>query len=469
MAIRTACGFSHLWHTAPVLSTQEAGRQVTEQDRQQRIFGIYYGWIVVISVMLTLAIASGGRFLFGIVLRPVSDEFGWGRAELALAVTISVVALSFLQPLVGWLVDRFGSRPILIAGVITTALAMIPMTMVTRLWQVYVFYGLLAAIGFAATSPVNTTALVNGWFEKRRGLALSMATSGAAYGQLLIVPIATAIMLGWGWRASYFAVSGALILLVLPLVLFLVRDSPSRRSALATRPEHRSTVERVTLRQAVRTPTYWQLSFGMFVCGFTMAFTSVHMIPYLTDMADHSHHSVQEMQTTASLALSVVGGCSIVGAILIGFLSDRKGHREMLAMTYFLRGLAFLVLIAVGTFIPGIFLAAIVLGISWTSTTPLASAISADTYGRASLGAIFGFIFTAMNVGSGVGAWLAGLDRDLLGNYNASLVANALMGFAAAGVTLTIRKRAYHPRPGTTAGERLAPGLEASPGRPYGD
>jgi MFS family permease len=459
-----------VWQTATIDSrNREVTAKLTDQDRRQKLFGIYYGWIVVISVMLTLAIASGGRFLFGIVLRPVSEEFGWGRAELALAVTISVIALSLLQPVVGWLVDRYGSRPILIAGVITTAVAMIPMTMVTSLWQVYVFYGLIAAFGFAATSPVNTTALVNGWFEKRRGLALSMATSGAAYGQLLIVPIATAIMLGWGWRASYLAVSAALVVLVLPLVIFLVRDSPSRAAALANRAERRDDVQRVSVREAMRTPTYWQLSFGMFVCGFTMAFTSVHMIPYLTDMADHSHHSTQTMQTTASFALSVVGGCSILGAIIIGFLSDRKGHREMLAMTYFLRGLAFLVLLVVGSFIPGIFIAAIVLGISWTSTTPLASAISADTYGRASLGAIFGFIFTAMNIGSGFGAWLAGLDRDILGNYDASLVANAIMGFAAAGVTLTIRKRTYQPRSDTQSGDRLAPGLEPSSGRSYGD
>jgi predicted MFS family arabinose efflux permease len=176
----------------------------------------------------------------------------------------------------------------------------------------------------------------------------------------------------------------------------------------------------------------------MFTCGFTMAFTSVHMIPYLTDMPEHSTHT---MQTTASLALSVVGGCSIVGAILLGLMADRHGARRILALTYFLRGLSFLMLLAVGSWIPGIFLAAIVLGISWTSTTPLGSAITADLYGRASLGSIFGFVFTAMNVGSGVGAWLAGLDRDISGNYNAALLANAAMGVTAAALTLAIRVR----------------------------
>lgn len=390
--------------------------------------------------MLALAVANGGRFLFGVVLKPVSDEFGWGRAELALAVTISVAAMSCLQPLVGVLVDRFGSRPILIAGVILVGLVMIPMTLVQELWQVYVFYGLLAALAFAATSPVNTTALVNGWFEKRRGLALSMATSGSAYGQLLVVPIVTAVMLAWGWRASYLVISAALFFVILPLVVLVVRDSPARRAALNERRTGRASEEpKVSMRQALRTPAYWYLSFGMFVCGFTMSFTSVHMIPYLTDMPEHSAHT---MQTTASLALSVVGGFSIIGAIVMGLMSDRFGHRSMLALTYFLRGLSFLILLAVGSWIPGIFIAAIVLGISWTSTTPLASAISADIYGRASIGTIFGFIFTAMNVGTGVGAVLAGLDRDLAGNYHASLIANVAMGVAAAVATLMVK---VHP------------------------
>ncbi|MEX1158343.1 MAG: MFS transporter, partial [Thermomicrobiales bacterium] len=341
---------------------------MTDGDRSERVLGVYQGWVVVIAVMLTLAIASGGRFLFGVVLIPVTEEFGWSRAELALAVTISVVALSVLQPIVGLLVDRFGSRRILIAGIVTTGVAMIPMTLANSLWQVYIFYGLLAAFGFAATSPVNTTALVNGWFEKKRGLALSMATSGAAYGQLLIVPIATVIMVSWGWRASYYAIAIALFVLVLPMAILFIRDSPSRTEARTSRRDGVLDGPRITLAQAVRTAAYWQLSFGMFVCGVTMGFTSVHMIPYLTDMPEHSTHT---MQTTASFALSVVGGASIVGALALGFLSDRKGHREILTLTYFLRGLSFLVLLAVGSYIPGIFFAAIILGVSWTSTTPL--------------------------------------------------------------------------------------------------
>jgi MFS family permease len=130
---------------------------------------------------------------------------------------------------------------------------------------------------------------------------------------------------------------------------------------------------------------------------------------------------------------------------VIGLLADRIGRKPMLATTYFLRGLAFLMLVLAGPNLVGIFLAAIVLGISWTSTTPLTSAISADMYGRHSLAGIFGCMFSTMNIGSAAGAWLAARDYDITGNYHLSLVVNAFLGFAAAAVVQAVRERSFAP------------------------
>jgi MFS family permease len=430
---------------------------VRSQAANRRWGGIYDGWLVAVAVAALLAVSAGARFLFGVVLKPVSEEFGWGRTELATAVTINVLLLSCLQPLVGWAVDRWGSRRILLAGVAATALMTLPLTFATQLWQIYLFYSGIAAVAFAATSPVNSTKLVSGWFTKRRGLALSVATSGAAFGQLAVVPAATWVMGGWGWRASYWALAAVVLFVTLPLGFLLVRDAPPGASDDPATAAGAGMVEggapvapagaepAVSLGRALRTAVYWQLSFGFFVCGFTMSFTSVHMVPYILDMPEHSHAT---MQTVASSALATVGGCSILGALALGSLADRVGHKPMLALTYFLRGLAFVILLLAGGNLAGIFLAAVVLGISWTSTTPLTSALSAEVYGRAALGTIFACIFTAMNVGSAVGAWLAGLDYDLTGNYHLSLALNGFMGFAAAAVILSARVRAPAPRAG---------------------
>ena len=429
------------------------------QEASARRQGIYYGWFVVASVATMLAITAGARFLFGVVLKPVSEEFGWARADLAKAVTINVILLSCLQPLIGILVDRWGSRPILLLGVVGTALMALPITFATQLWQIYLFYSVIAAFAFAATSPVNTTKLVAGWFTKRRSLALSIATSGGPIGQLLVIPVATLIMVNYGWRISYWALAGVAVVAMLPLGIWLVRDAPpgttddpdaveaedtGRHARGLQRGATRAGEVAVTLKRAVASAPYWQLSFGFFVCGYTMSFTQVHMVPYILDMPEHAGMA---MQTVASGALAVVGACSIAGSLLMGILADRLGHKPLLTVTYFLRGLSFLILLVAGSYVPGIFIAAIVLGISWTSTTPLTAAISADIYGQASLGTIFGFIFSAMNIGSAVGVYIAGLDFDLTGNYHLSLLANGFLGFAAAAIVQGVRVRSLVPQP----------------------
>lgn len=410
---------------------------------------IYRGWWVVAVVTTVLAVSSGARFLYGVVLKPVSEEFGWSRTDLAAVVTINVIMISILQPLVGIAVDRWGSRPMIIAGIIGTALMALPITLATQLWQIYVIYSLIASVAFAAMSPVNVTKLVAGWFTKRRGLALSISTSGAAVGQLAIIPIATWVMVQYGWRMSYWTLAGAAVVAMLPLAWWLLRDAPAGatddpagEANRAVSAAQAAPAAPVRVLQSLRSLPYWQLSFGFFVCGYTMSFTQVHMVPYILDMPEHAGMA---MQTVASTALAVVGGASVLGALLIGTLSDRVGIKHMLTLTYFLRGLSYLLLLLAGTNEMGIFVAAIVMGISWTSTTPLTSAITADIYGRASLGTIFACIFTAMNVGVGVGSYVAGLDYDLTGNYHVSLIVNGFLGFAAAAIVQSVRVRPFIP------------------------
>jgi MFS family permease len=410
---------------------------------------IYRGWWVVAVVTAVLAVSSGARFLYGVVLKPVSEEFGWSRTDLAAVVTINVIMISILQPIVGILVDRWGSRPLILLGIIGTGLMALPITLATELWQIYIIYSLVASIAFAAMSPVNITKLVAGWFTKRRGLALSISTSGAAVGQLAIIPIATWVMLRYGWRMSYWTLAGAAVLAMLPLAWWLLRDAPPGATDDPDGTEDKAVsaaqaapAAPVRVWQSLRSLPYWQLSFGFFVCGYTMAFTQVHMIPYILDMPEHAGMA---MQTVASTALAVVGGGSVLGALLIGSLSDRVGIKHMLTLTYFLRGLSYVLLLLAGTNEAGIFFAAIVMGISWTSTTPLTSALTADIYGRASLGTIFACIFTAMNVGVGLGSYVAGLDYDITGNYHVSLLANGFLGFAAAAIVQAVRVRPFIP------------------------
>ena len=406
-----------------------------------------YAWVVVTVLAITLTIASGARFLFGVVLKPVSEEFGWNRAQLTGAVLLGMIVLSVCQPLVGILVDRIGSKRILVGGLALLGLSLIPFSFVTNLWQVYLLYGFVMSFGLAAASPVLATALVGRWFTAKRGLAMSMATSGSAFGQLLIVPLAAVVMLNTSWQMTYRILAVALLAIALPLSAIFLRDAPD---ATGTSGERMPPEEGLTLRDAVAHPAFWVLAFGFVVCGWTMAFPNVHFLAYADDMGMSVLHAANTVSATAVF--------SIVGSVLLGLAADRYRRTSVLALTYALRGIAFLLLflLPAGNLL---YVYGLVLGISWTATTPLTAAIAADRYGPKHLGLIFGSLFTFMNLGFGVGSLLDGALYEATGGYGAALLINAALGAVAAvavAVAPAVRNQTANWPQGATASERRA-------------
>jgi MFS family permease len=379
-----------------------------------------YAWVVVAVLAVALTIASGARFLFGVVLKPVSEEFGWNRAQLTGAVMLAMIVLSICQPLVGILVDRIGAKKILIGGIALLGVSLIPLSFATSLWQIYVLYGVLTSFGLAAASPVLATSIVGRWFTQNRGLAMSVATSGSAFGQLLIVPVATWIMLVSSWQTTYRVLAVALLAVAIPLSAIFLRDAP--RTAVgageAPRPE-----DGLTLRDAIAHPAFWILAFGFVVCGWTMAFPNIHFLAYADDMGMSVLHAANTISATAIF--------SIVGSVLLGLAADRFRRTSVLALTYALRGLAFLLLLL----LPAgnlLYVYGLILGISWTATTPLTAAIAADRYGPNHLGFIFGSLFTFMNLGFGFGSLVGGVIFEATGGYQVALFFNVALGVAAA-------------------------------------
>ncbi len=384
------------------------------QDRVAR-----YAWVVVAVLAVTLTIASGARFLFGVVLKPISEEFGWNRAQLTGAVMLAMIVLSICQPLVGILIDRIGAKKILVGGIALLGISLIPFSFVTSLWQIYLLYGLLMSFGLAAASPVLATSIVGRWFTTKRGLAMSVATSGSAFGQLLIVPIATWIMLTTSWQTTYRVLAVALLVVAVPLSAIFLRDAPRAAAAGEVPPAE----DGLTLREAIAHPAFWILAFGFVVCGWTMAFPNTHFLAYADDMGMSVLHAANTISATAIF--------SVLGSVLLGLAADRFQRTSVLALTYALRGLAFLLLLLLpaGTLL---YVYGLVLGISWTATTPLTAAIAADRYGPKHLGFIFGSLFTFMNLGFGFGSFLGGVIFEASGGYQTALIVNVVLGVAAA-------------------------------------
>jgi MFS family permease len=231
---------------------------------------------------------------------------------------VGMIVISICQPIVGILVDRIGPKKILVAGLLLLGLSLIPLSMVTHLWQVYLVYGIVMPLGLAAASPVLSTAIVGRWFQEKRGLAMSIATSGSAFGQLLIVPIATWIMVFSNWEMTYRIQAVAILLVSLPLSAILLRDNPAAGTAAAKADQ-----EGMTLREAVSNPAFWILGFGFVVCGWTMAFPNTHFLAYADDMGMSVLH--------AANAISVTAVFSVLGSVLLGMAADRYARSHVLA------------------------------------------------------------------------------------------------------------------------------------------
>jgi MFS family permease len=380
-----------------------------------------HAWLMVGVLAIALTIASGSRFLFGVVLKPLSEQFGWDRAQLTVAVMISMVVISICQPLVGLLVDRVSPKWVLVAGLALLGLALIPFSFATQLWQIYLIYGVLTSFGLAAASPVLATAIIGRWITDKRALALSLASSGSAFGQLLIVPVATWVVIQTDWQTAYRWMALALLAVAVPICALLLRDAP--RDGESDASDRFDGTGGVTLRQALAHPDFWLLAFGFAVCGWTMAFPNTHFLAYADDMGMSVMHAANTVSVTAIF--------SVVGSLLLGIAADRTQHTVVLALTYALRGVAFALLLL----LPGdnlLYVYGLVLGISWTSTTPLTAAIAADRYGVRHLGLIFGSLFTFMNLGFGVGAVLDGVIFEASGSYERALEINVLLGLVAA-------------------------------------
>src|SRR5262245_5714912 len=184
---------------------------------------LHYAWVVLAATTFVLLTAGGVRAAIGVFIKPLEAEFGWSRTALSAAVAVSIALYGLTGPIVGRLADRWGPRWVLALGVALVSIGTMLGAAVTQFWQFFVAVGLIAAIGSsAAAAPVAATVATR-WFERHRGLVLGINGAGMAAGQLVILPLAMALVAVLGWRGAFFALGAGLIVIVVPLTAALVR------------------------------------------------------------------------------------------------------------------------------------------------------------------------------------------------------------------------------------------------------
>ncbi len=409
---------------------------------------LHYGWVVVAITFFTILTAAGVRSAPGVLIRPLEAEFGWGRGELSLALSLSLLMYGLGAPLSGRLIDRFGIRGTAIGFLALSAAGVAMTTLIARLWQLHLLWGVVVGIGTGGVAAVMGATVANIWFDSRRGLVTGILGGASSAGQLLFLPLLVWVTRQWGWQTALATLAVILSAIILPAALLLLRSRPRDvgLEPYGAGDAGKAVVAdtRVTpMKQALRTGDFWLLSTTFAICGFTtMGLIGTHFIPHATE------HGFTETQ--AAGILSIIGGMNVVGTISSGWLCDRYSPRKLLAVYYLFRALSLLVLPLMTT-MPLLSIFAIVYGFDYIATVPPTVILTADRFGRRSVGTIFGWIMFAHMAGGAVAAYFAGAIHDFTGDYSLAIYLSGMLGLLAAALAFNIRPRRPAPPSVATA------------------
>lgn len=376
----------------------------------------------------------GIRASFSVFYVPLLEQFGWNRGESAGVQSVTLLTYTFLAPLVGGLIDRFGPRRVIVPGIFVFSFGLVLSSYLDSLFQFYIFYGVIMGSGITCIGIVSYSAILAHWFEKKRGLASGIAVSGMGFGTLLFVPFSQHLISLYGWRST-FVVQGVLALVILvPLNLLWLRHRPQdlgllpdgRQGDLSERNVS-SQREAVPFGRIVRMKPFWFLLIFPSLAVLGVYVVLVHNIRFLTDKG------ISPM--TAASIFAVAGGISSFFRIFWGHLSDRIGREKTytLGMMFITLGVLSLLLLDILQHSALVYAFMVFFGAGWGVTAPMFMATAADLFRGRVFGLVYGLVEGAIGIGAALGAWAAGFIFDITQSYRLAF-GLAVVVFALSGL-----------------------------------
>lgn len=395
---------------------------------------------VVIAAACTIAlIGLGVRASFGLFLEPMTASRGWSRETFALAMAWQNLAWGIGTPFAGALADRFGARVVMVAGALLYAAGVIGMGAAESALMLSLSGGLLAGTGVALTSfSIALAAIARVTNPAQRPMALGLGTAAGSLGQVLFSPFSHAVIAGYGWPMALVVIAAS-ALAIAPLALLLPRADARAMSPSA----HAEQSLGASLLEAAGHRGYVLLTLGFFVCGFHVAFISVHFPAYIRDLGLSS--------AAGAWALALLGLFNIAGSIIAGIAGQRFSKRTSLCWIYALRALVITALLLAPVGELTIYLFSAAMGLLWLSTVPLTTGIVAQVFGVRFMATLFGIVFLSHQIGGFLGIWLGGRIFDATGSYEPMWWAGVALSVVATLVHWPIDERPLPRLAETTA------------------
>ena len=374
--------------------------------------------VVITAGCLIAIVGFGTRSIFGFFLEPMTITNGWSRETFSLAMAIQNLVWGLGVPLAGAVADKFGPMRVLMLGALIYSLGVWGMSGAQSAEALHLFGGLLTGLGVAFTSfSIAMAAMARVVGPERRSLALGLGTAAGSLGQVVFSPLGRYWIDAYGWQPALY-IMAALVLLIIPLAFALPSDTTAKGE-----DESDQTLLNA-LREAKDHSGFVLLTIGFFVCGFHVAFITVHFPAYISDLGMGAE--------VGAIGLALIGGFNIIGSLMSGAAGQRWSKKKALSYIYLFRALVILGLLLSPKNEMTIYTFSATMGLLWLSTIPLTSGIVAQIFGLRYMATLFGIVFLSHQLGSFLGIWLGGRLFDTTGSYDVIWWTGVALGIGAA-------------------------------------
>lgn len=406
-----------------------------------RVTGVFYGWWIVLACFI-ISIVTGAVTFFGFTafFDPLVKEFGWSYTEISFALSLRGMEMSFLAPVVGFLVDRYGSRRLAFWGIITIGLGFFLLGFTRNIWMLYASITLIAFGAGGCTGVVLMNVVAN-WFRKKVGLALGILTSGFGASGFLI-PVIVWLIDDFGWRTAVVIIGAATWAICIPLV-FVIRNTPEAyglcRDGGDAEPSGTDKpggkgerAEDVGFLEALKHRAFLFLALSDAIRMMAVAAVVTHIMPYL--------NFLHVPRATAGLIASAVSVLSILGRLGFGWLADFFDKRYTLAISLAMMSLGMFALLYVD--VPWIMVLFLLLfPAGYGGVTSVRGALLGEYFGRAAFGRLIGLVLGVASVGGVIGPTLTGFLFDTTGSYSSAWIGLGIVSLFSIFFMMSIKKR----------------------------
>ncbi len=386
--------------------------------------------VILVAGCLVAIVNFGVRSTFGQFTLPISEAYGWPRETYSFAIALQNLLWGIATPMAGALADRYRSARVLIAGAVLYAIGIVMMNYAGSPFMLHLGGGIIVGIGIALSSfGIVMAALGRIVPPEKRSWAFGLATASGSLGQFIFSPLVGALIAAYGWHTSLLVLAAS-SLLIIPFALPLFAQKFTSVHAAVGETT-------LSMGQAVSKAfghgSYNLLVAGFFVCGFQLAFITVHLPPYLAQ-----HGMTKEF---AGIAMALIGLFNVVGSYASGIIGGRGEKRVPLSAIYLARAVVTTAFIMFPITQTSTLIFTACMGFLWLSTVPLTMGLITVMFGTRYMGTLYGFVFLSHQIGSFFGVWLGGKLFDLYGSYDIVWWMSIALALCAALINLPIKEQ----------------------------